>query len=189
MTWGGNRLKQLSFPGPGIFESTPLFPRIGKQIFPNLFGHWDKILIFINFSFLGSSRQRINTFSNSEMTLDELGGDSDSIESESFLPAELVFSKMSDPVAKIDVATMTDVSLTPFKFPNAPCTPVPVLRERTTRLQMNLVKRDKEIQDLRDELEDLTNFTRLEQEIGVHHQVTAKNADSAVSVYSIDQVI
>lgn len=123
------------------------------------------------------------------MTLDEIAGDSDSIDSETFLPAEMVFSKLSDPVlpsvisvAKVDVATMTDVAESPFKLPGAPCTPVPVLRERVTSLRMTLMKKEKENEDLREELEDLTNFTRLEQQIGVHAQATAKHVASPVMI-------
>ncbi len=135
-----------------------------------------------------ASRQRISNLSGSEMTLDEIAGDSDSIDSETFLPAEMVFSKLSDPVlpvisvAKVDVATMTDVAESPFKLPGAPCTPIPVLRERVTSLRMTLLKKEKENEDLREELEDLTNFTRLEQQIGVHAQATAKHVDSPVMI-------
>ena len=126
------------------------------------------------------------------MTLDEIAGDSDSIDSETFLPAEIVFSNVPEPVAaavvavaKVDVGTMTDVAESPFKVPGTPCTPVPVLRERVTTLRMSLMKKEKENEDLREELDDLTNFTRLEQEIGVHAQATAKHAASSVFIYFI----
>lgn len=117
------------------------------------------------------------------MTLDEIGGEGDSIESETFLPAELVFNKPTDLVTKVDVATMTEVEKSPFKQPYAPGTPVPVLKERLAHLRTTLLNKEKENKDLREELEDLTNFTRLEQQIGVHAEVIAKNAMSPVRKY------
>lgn len=114
------------------------------------------------------------------MAIDEIAGDYDGFESETFMPAEMVFNTPTDQVAKVNVGTMTDVAASPFKQPSVPCTPVPVLRERVLRLRMTLMNKEKENEDLREELEDLTNFTRLEQEIGVHAQVTAKNVASPV---------
>lgn len=131
----------------------------------------------------------MSNFSQSELALDEVVGDNDSIDNETFLPAEMVFSKLSEQVTpkpirnKKDAATMTDyVAASPFKLPTTPCTPVPVLRERVVRLRTNLSIKEKENQDLKDELEDLTNFTRLEQQIGVHAEATAKIADSQVQI-------
>lgn len=122
----------------------------------------------------------MSNFSQSELALDEATVDSDNMDCETFLPAEMVFSKMSDQVTKVDAATMTDVPSSPFRMPTTPCTPVPVLRERMVRLRTNLSIKEKENQDLKEELEDLTNFTRLEQQIGVHAQATAKSTDSQV---------
>ena len=85
-----------------------------------------------------------------------------------------------DQFAKVDVATMTHVRESPFKQPCTPSTPVPVLRERLQRMRMSLLNKEKENEDLKEELEDLTKFTRLEQEIGVHVQATAKNVASPV---------
>ena len=127
----------------------------------------------------------MNNLSSSEMTLDEIAGDGDSIESETFLPAEMVFSKISDPttsLAKVDKETMTDIVQSPFKIPGAPCTPVPVLRERVASLRVSLLKKEMENADLMEEFKELTNFTRLEQEIGVHAQATAKHAASPVVI-------
>jgi hypothetical protein len=130
-----------------------------------------------------ASRQRTSNISKSEMIIDEVPAELDSLDSETFLPAEMVFkSKSCDPVTKVDVSTMTDVKESPFKQPCVPSTPVPILRERLQRMRMSLLNKEKENENLREELEDLTNFTRLEQEIGVHVQTTAKNVASPVFV-------
>ncbi|KAI9560764.1 hypothetical protein GHT06_011716 [Daphnia sinensis] len=177
MTWGGNRLRQeLSLLGPSVLEvntppvpSSERAPRKVAQVF--------------------ASRQRSSNFSGSDMAIDEASGDADCFESETFLPAEIVFSSVSDPVAKVSVGTMTDSGESPFKLPSVPSTPVPVLRERVHRLRMTLMTKEKENEDLREELEDLTNFTRLEQEIGVHAQVTAKNVASPGSADQLHRAL
>lgn len=120
------------------------------------------------------------------MALDEITGDTDSIDSEIFVPADQVFfnpSESSAVTTKCDVATMTDCLApleSPFRRPNTPSTPAPVLRDRLTTLRRTLSEKEQENEDLRGELEDLTSFTRLEQQIGVHAQVTAKNSASQV---------
>lgn len=73
----------------------------------------------------------------------------------------MVFSKDYNPIAKVDVATMTDVRESPFKQPAVPSTPVPVLREQLQRMRMPLFNKEQESETLREELEDLKNFTRL----------------------------
>ena len=98
------------------------------------------------------------------------------------MPAEMVFSKGHSPIAKVDVATMTDVRESPFKQPALPSTPVPVLREQLQRMRMLLFNKEQESETLREELEDLKNFTRLEQDIGVHALATAKSVDSQVFI-------
>jgi len=120
------------------------------------------------------------------MAFDEITGDADSIDSEIFVPADQIFYSPCESAVttKCDVATMTDGLAppleSPFRRPNTPCTPAPVLRERLTSLRRTLSEREQENEDLRGELEDLTSFTRLEQQIGVHAQVTAKNSASHV---------
>ncbi|KAK4005430.1 hypothetical protein OUZ56_007143 [Daphnia magna] len=177
MTWGGNRLRQeLSLLGPSVLEantppvpSSERVPRTVSQVF--------------------ASRQRSSNLSGSDMAIDEASGDANSFESEIFFPAETVFSSVSDPVVKVSVGTMTDTGESPFKLPSVPSTPVPVLRERLLRLRMTLTNKEKENEDLREELEDLTNFTRLEQEIGVHAQVTAKTVASPDSADQLHRAL
>ncbi|XP_057372757.1 uncharacterized protein LOC130693602 [Daphnia carinata] len=177
MTWGGNRLRQeLNLLGPAVLEvntppvpSSERVPRTVAQVF--------------------ASRQRSSNLTGSDMAIDEASGDAESFESETFLPAEMVFSSVSDPVAKVSVGTMTDAGESPFKLPSVPSTPVPVLRERVQRLRMTLLNKEKENEDLREELEDLTNFTRLEQEIGVHPQVTAKNVATPESADQLHRAL
>ena len=75
---------------------------------------------------------------------------------------------------KRDAATMTDSqSHAPSPFKNQR-TPVPVLRERVHSLRQTLDEKEKENEDLKEELNDLVSFTRLEQEIGVHFNHPAK---------------
>lgn len=92
-----------------------------------------------------ASRQRTSNISQSEMALVEVAAEADSLESETFFPAEMIFSKSSDPFGKVDVATMTDVGASPFKQPTVPSTPVPVLRERLQRMRMSLLNKEKEM--------------------------------------------
>ena len=121
------------------------------------------------------------------MALEEITGDTDSIESEIFVPAYQVFFSPNrfSAVTKSDAATMTELMPppceSPFRRPANPCTPVPVLRERLASLHKTLSDKEQENEDLRGELDDLTSFTRLEQQIGVHAQVTAKNSASQVN--------
>lgn len=171
MTWGGNRLKQmLNFPPVPVFENNPPV-----------------------FASVGINRVRRTSFKSrkSDPSFEEASGESESFDSENFVPAEMVFAKPSEPVAKVDAATMTELPQaspfrksfeSPFKRPQTPGTPVPVLRERMLHLRKTLQEREQENNDLREELEDLSNFTRLEQQIGVHAQSLVKTSSSQVTV-------
>lgn len=168
MTWGGNRLKQmLNFPPAPVFENAPVFASVG-----------------INRTRRVSFKSRKSDPSSFEDI-----AEGDSMDSESFVPAEVVFAKPGEPVTKVDAATMTELPQaspfrkpfeSPFRRPQTPGTPVPVLRERMMQLRKTLEEREQENSDLREELEDLSNFTRLEQQIGVHVQATAKTCTSQV---------
>ena len=163
MTWGGNRLKQNLRDSP--FDGTPLF-----------------------------TRTRLANFSGSDLGLDDNMGTGDtpeSADSELFFPAEHVFAKPAAafstlPVSskKVDASTMTDgpppTESPLFKRPATPSTPSNVLRERTTSLRRALSEKEREVEEVRRELDDLSSFTRLEQEIGVHSQITAKTSSSQV---------
>ena len=138
--------------------------------------------------FLNLARPRLSNFSSSEVNLHDLSATSEN--GEVFVSAERVFPRMTTPTAetlvmRVDASTMTDSPLPPmpgvidspggiFKRPGTPSTPVVVLRERVGKLQRTLSLKEQENEDLREELDDLTNFTRLEQQIGVHAPVSAK---------------
>lgn len=134
-------------------------------------------------------------FSSSELALDE--DTLDSGESEAFFPAECIFPKATTPststVNRVDASTMTE-SLLPlmpsvmdspagglFKRPCTPSTPAHILRERVTTLRQSLKEKEIELNDVREELDDLTNFTRLEKVIGVHHPAATGSCSSQAS--------
>lgn len=116
------------------------------------------------------------------MALDEITtSNDDSVSSETFLPAEIVFCRVTESTLKVDACTMTETLPSPFVSTRTPCTPTPVLRKRVADLQKTLLEKEKENNDLKEELEDLSHFTRLEQQIGVHASATAKNSTFQVN--------
>lgn len=161
--------QMLNLPPVPVFENPPIFASVGVN------------------------RIRRTSFKSrkSEPSIEEASGDSDSMDLETFVPAEVVFAKPMEPVTKTDAATMTDLPEaspfrkpfdSPFRRPQTPGTPAPVLRERLSLLRKTLADKEQENNDLRDELEDLSNFTRLEQQIGVHAQSIAKSCSSQVKL-------
>lgn len=104
---------------------------------------------------------------------DSLEERSESPATDSFVEAAKFFSSspFSTPnaavqvgvVKKADAATMTEAS------PNeTPSTPAPVLRKRVSSLRKLYEEKESECVELKEELIELTDFTRLEQQIGVH---------------------
>ena len=97
---------------------------------------------------------------------------------ESFIEANEFFASptpaaLGAVVAKSDAATMTDDVFSIGTPTVGSATPGPVLRER-------LRSKALEYEELKEELDELASFTRLEQQIGVHAHSVAKVSSEVI---------